>query len=354
MGKIRYAIIGAGTMGQEHIRNLALIPDAAVTAIADSDDGMRGAAAAMAGPEVRAFDNPHDLLAADLADALVIATPNHTHAEVLMPALATGLPILVEKPLCTTMEDCRRVVDAASGRSAPVWVAMEYRYMPPVARLIEEVRAGTIGTLRMLAIREHRFPFLTKVGDWNRFSRNTGGTMVEKCCHFFDLMRLIVGAEPVRVFSSGAQDVNHLDERYGGETPDMVDNAFVIVDFENGARALLDLCMFAEVSRDQEEISAIGERGKVEACVPSSTLFIGLRDSGDRHTETIPVDADVLAAGHHHGSTYFEHLAFRKAMLNDTAPEVGLNDGLKAVAMGLAAERSIRERRPVDLSEFGL
>ena len=354
MSATRYAIIGSGNMGQEHMRNLALIPDATVTAIADPDTGMREKAAALAGPEVRAFEDPRDLLAADIADALVIATPNHTHVDHLIPALETGLPIMVEKPLCTTIEDCQAVLAAANGRSAPVWVAMEYRYMPPVARLIEEVRAGTIGRLRMLAIREHRFPFLTKVGDWNRFARNTGGTMVEKCCHFFDLMRVIVDSEPVRVYASGAQDVNHLDERYDGRTPDMVDNAYAIVDFEGGARAMLDLCMFAEISRDQEEIAAVGDRGKVEAGIPSSTLFVGLRDSAEQRTETIPVDPDILAAGNHHGSTYFEHLAFRKAMRDGTAPEVGLHDGLKAVAMGLAAERSITERRPVDMSEFEL
>ncbi len=354
MSATRYAIIGSGNMGQEHMRNLALIPEATVTAIADPDTGMREKAAALAGPQVRAFDDPRDLLAADIADVLVIASPNHTHVHQLMPALETGLPIMVEKPLCTNLEDCQAVLAAANGRSAPVWVAMEYRYMPPVTRLIEEVRAGTIGRLRMLAIREHRFPFLKKVGDWNRFERNTGGTMVEKCCHFFDLMRVIVDAEPVRVFASGAQDVNHLDERYDGEIPDMVDNAYVIVDFRNGARSLLDLCMFAEISRDQEEIAAVGERGKVEAGVPSSTLFIGDRESGESRTEIVPVDPDVLAAGNHHGSTYFEHLAFRRAMLEGTAPEVGLADGLKAVAMGLAAERSIKERRPVEMAEFGL
>ena len=354
MSATRYAIIGSGNMGQEHMRNLALIPDVAVTAIADPDAGMREKAAALAGPDVRAFEDARDLLAADVADALVIATPNHTHVDFLLPALETGLPIMVEKPLCTTAEDCRTVIEAANGRAAPVWVAMEYRYMPPVARLIEEVRAGTIGTLRMLAIREHRFPFLPKVGDWNRFARNTGGTMVEKCCHFFDLMRLIVDAEPVRVYASGAQDVNHLDERYDGETPDMVDNAFVIVDFAGGARGLLDLCMFAEISRDQEEISAVGEKGKVEAGVPSSTLFIGNRETGESHTEIVPVDPEILAAGNHHGSTYFEHLAFRKAIQDGTAPEVGLTDGLKAVAMGLAAERSIVERRPVEMAELGL
>ena len=68
------------------------------------------------------------------------------------------------------------------------------------------------GDFKMLTITEHRFPFLQKVGDWNRFNENSGGTFVEKCCHFFDLMRLIIGADPIRVMASGRQEVNHLDE----------------------------------------------------------------------------------------------------------------------------------------------
>ena len=68
----------------------------------------------------------------------------------------------------------------------------------------------------------------------------TGGTLVEKCSHFFDLMRRILRAEPTRVMATGAQDVNHL------ESADVIDNAFVLVDFEGGRRACLELCMFAE------------------------------------------------------------------------------------------------------------
>ena len=62
--------------------------------------------------------------------------------------------------------------------------------MPAMQLFREQVQAGITGRMRMFAIREHRYPFLRKVGDWNRFARNTGGTLVEKCCHFFDLMRL--------------------------------------------------------------------------------------------------------------------------------------------------------------------
>ena len=345
---LRYGIIGSGNMGQEHIRYLKMLPDAQVTAIADPDREMRQAAAALAGPQAQVFEDYHDLLAAGLVDALVIASPNQTHADILLDVLPANLPILAEKPLCTSVEDCQRVLKAAAGRTASVWVAMEYRYMPPVTRLIEEVHKGTIGKLHMLSLREHRYPFLQKVGDWNRFARNTGGTMVEKCCHFFDLMRLIIAAEPIRLYASGGQAVNHLNERYNGETPDIIDNAFVIVDFDDGVRACLDLCMFAEISRDQEEIVAVGDSGKIECGIPSSTVTIGLRESDRLEHIPIPVDAGLLAAGHHHGSTFFQHKQFFDMVRSGGTPDVSLEDGLKAVAMGAAAETSIRSGLPVE------
>jgi predicted dehydrogenase len=268
--------------------------------------------------------------------------------------LGRELHVLVEKPLCTTLEDCLHVEQAAARHPGLVWVGMEYRYMPPVARLVEEVRKGSVGRLRMLAIREHRFPFLPKVGDWNRFSRNTGGTLVEKCCHFFDLMNLIVDSPPLRVYASGAMDVNHQDERYDGEKPDILDNAFAVVDFENGCRALLDLCMFAEGSRNQEEIAATGDAGKLECFIPESTLVKGRRTPREVETLHVPVDEHILAAGGHHGSTYYEHLAFLSAIRRGDAPEVGVREGLMAVAMGIAGERSVKEGRPVALAELGV
>jgi predicted dehydrogenase len=287
-------------------------------------------------------------------DAVVIASPNHTHARVLDDVFQTGLHVLCEKPLCTTLEDARAVARKARSHPGVFWVAMEYRYMPPVARLIQEVRGGTVGRLRMLAIREHRMPFLEKVGHWNRFARNTGGTLVEKCCHFFDLMNLITGSRATRVYASGGRDVNHLDERYDGEVPDILDNAFALVDYEDGCRALLDLCMFAEGSRNHNEIAATGDAGKVECFVPDSNVVIGRRDPRAVETLHVPVDEAILRAGFHHGSTYYEHRAFLEAIRSGGPPEVSAEDGLRAVALGVAAERSVAEKRPVEMSELGL
>ena len=350
--RLRYGVLGTGMMGIEHLKNLALVPGAEVVAFADPHAESRRWARLVTGAGPAAYASAAELFADPRVDALVIATPNHTHRAVLEAAFATRKPMLMEKPLCTTIADARWAAERAAVHPAPVWCAMEYRYMPPVARLLEEVRAGTIGRLRMFAIREHRFPFLPKVGDWNRFARNTGGTLVEKCCHFFDLMRLVVASEPVRVYASAAQDVNHLDERYGGETPDILDNAFVVVDFANGVRALLDLCMFAEASRNQEEICATGERGKVECFIPESTLVIGQRAPRSVTTEHVAVEERLLAAGHHHGSTYFQHLRFFDAVTRGARVEVSAEDGLRAVAIGAAAEKSAREKRPVEMREL--
>ena len=355
---IKYGIIGAGTMAREHILNISLIENAEVVALSDPHEASLNQCKDILKTKVPCFKNHQDMIKENLVDVYLISSPNFTHIEILKDVIKTKKHILVEKPLCTNTKDCLEIKKLTKDYPSLFWTAMEYRYMPPVAKFINEIHNKTIGELKTLTIREHRFPFLKKVNNWNRFEKNTGGTLVEKCCHFFDLMRLIAKSKPISVYASGAQDVNHLDEEYDGKKPDIIDNAYVIVNFENGARSLLELCMFAENSDMQEELVATGNKGKIETSVPSnesgkisSNLRIGMRD-GETKLETIEVDKKILEAGHHHGSTYFEHLAFLNAIKNNSNPEVSLNDGLIAVAVGEAAEKSIKLKRLVKLEEI--
>jgi myo-inositol 2-dehydrogenase/D-chiro-inositol 1-dehydrogenase len=354
--RVSYGIIGCGMMGQEHLRNIALLPDAQVAAIYEPDAGMRQIASGLA-PGAAMVGSVAEVVAHPDVDCVLIASPNHRHfAQLLEIAAVRPLPILVEKPLFTDPRDAAAVSDFAKTYPAPVWVAMEYRYMPPVARFIEQAATVT-GGIRMLTIREHRYPFLEKVGSWNRFNRNSGGTFVEKCCHFFDLMRLILKSEPIRVMASAGQAVNHLDERYDGEVPDILDNGYVLIDFASGARAMLELCMFADGSRYQEEISAVGAAGKIECLVPgpgrfwseelgpapTPQLVVSPRRPAAPYMVEIPVDPKLLAAGDHNGSTYYQHLKFCAVVRRGGAVEVTLDDGWKAVAMGMAAQESARD-----------
>lgn len=354
MGKrISYGVIGCGMMGQEHLRNIALLPDAGVAAIYEPDAAMRAQAAALA-PEASMAGSIEALLGQSRLDCLLIASPNHLHfAQLKEIAAIRALPVLVEKPLFSDPVHAVAVRSFAETYPAPLWVAMEYRYMPPVARFIEQAEEVT-GGIRMLTIREHRYPFLEKVDGWNRFNRNTGGTFVEKCCHFFDLMRFILKSEPVRIMASAGQEVNHLDETYDGETPDIWDCGYVLADFANGARAMLELCMFAEGSRYQEEISAVGASGKIECLVPGPRRFwpaelgaaptaqviVSPRRPQGPYAVEIPVDQTLLAAGDHNGSTFYQHQRFCAVVRGDAPVEVTVEDGWKAVAMGMAAQLS--------------
>ena len=363
MNKVRYGIIGCGMMAREHVQNIGLLPYGEVTVVYDPVRELAESCAALAGA-AHVADTLADLLAFDALDALVIVSPNFLHVDQLqLIAQTRPLPVLCEKPLYTDPGQAEAIARLAADYPAPLWVAMEYRYMPPVAAFIEQAAQAT-GGIKMLTVREHRFPFLPKVGDWNRFNATSGGTLVEKCCHFFDLMRVILKDEPVRVMASAGQAVNHLEERYDGRTPDIWDHGYVILDFKGGARALLELCMFAEGARYQEEIIAIGPKAKIEAKVPGPgrfwpkalgaapvpQLIISPRAPKGPILAEIPVDPTILEAGDHNWSTFYQHQRFNAVVRGEGVVEVTAEDGMRAVAMGLAAQESARTGQAVTLN----
>ena len=158
---------------------------------------------------------------------------------------------------------------------------------------------------------------------------------------------------PQRVMASGSQSVNHLDERYDGQSVDMLDNAFVVVEFSEGRRAMLDLCMFAEATHSQEELAVTGALGKLEALVPQNIVRQGLRGShsiGNVGTDVI-YDPTILHEGLHHGSSFVEHQQFAHAIRSGSPAEVSTADGLWSVAIGEAAHRSIDDGRIVEIAE---
>ncbi len=347
-----YAIVGCGMMGREHMQNIALVQDANLCAIVDTNIDSINEAKALAADlkqDIQCFDTIDAMFDTCAIDAVIIAAPNHKHFDIVQSIMQHDVAILLEKPMCTTVDNANILLQIAHDYRPLLWVGMEYRYMPPVARFIDRVHACETGPVKMLSIKEHRFPFLTKVGDWNRFNRNTGGTLVEKCCHFFDLMRFIIQKEPVRIYASGGQDVNHLDEIYDGEQSDILDNAYVIVDFEGGTRAILDLCMFAEGSEQQEEIYALGAEGKLEVKIPAATVTWSPRDKSGIKIETVETSKDALSAGDHHGATYYQLKDFHAALTQGLHPKVGAIDGLRSVQMGAAAHQSIETGLPVRL-----
>ena len=115
--KIKYAIIGAGCMGQEHILNIGLIDDAEVVALCDTSEKSIQESLDLLANDVAIFDNYNDLIEANIANAFIIATPNFTHIDVLKDVMRSEVHLLIEKPLCTTVKDCQEFEKLADRKS---------------------------------------------------------------------------------------------------------------------------------------------------------------------------------------------------------------------------------------------
>jgi len=229
----RYGLIGAGRMGQEHIRSLAFVEGAELVAVAEPNDRpMNRTFETLRNSPFRPaiYSEWREMIAAAQLDAVILATPSFEHHDMLVELMTSDLAILVEGPLCSNLKQAQNIVKLAEAREALTHVGLAYRYMPPVARFLERLHAGEAGTPRMLTIREHRGPS-TPLTD-----APVGGTFVEICSHFFDLMRTALKDEPVRIYASAGRDAPSPDETFDKAAPDILDNAMVIIDFSK-ARA---------------------------------------------------------------------------------------------------------------------
>jgi len=161
--------------------------------------------------------------------------------------------------------------------------------------------------------------------------------------------------------------MNHKDEVYGEDQPDILDHAFVTVNFASGAKAVLDLNMFAE-DEQTETVTAVCELGKVEAKAPESTVRVLRRRSVSLfgrvppppeqralpEVERLPVPEELAKAGYHEGSTFFELHAFVRAASGKTPVPVTARDGRIAVMIGAAAQESILTNSVVRLNVPGV
>ena len=265
----RFNLIGSGLNGMEHIRVTQMEGRATIHGVFDTSArsaavAQKAFAQAAPGASLVAYDSLEAACNDPAVDGLIICTPNYSHIDVARVAAKSGKHILLEKPMATTVPDAYEIAQIANAHPAVFQIGLQYRYKPIYVEAIHAaLERKTIGNIKTITILEHRFPFLDKVKQWNKFSKYSGGTLVEKCCHYFDLMNLFAGARPVSVFATGSMAVNFLEFEYAGEKSDILDNAFVIVTYENGVRANFNLCMFSPMF--YEELVLCGDEGRLKA-----------------------------------------------------------------------------------------
>lgn len=342
---LNIGLLGAGWFGREaHLRNLVRLDGVRVGAVSSRSPGSLEAARGIVGPDLKTFSDWREVLALDELDAVIVALTNDQHHEAATAALRAGKHVLCEKPLGLTIGQCNDIIDAAGESGKILQIGHEMRFQRLYHHMKEMIDLGAIGDLQLMWCREFRGPMRP---GWRSSEALTGGTILEKNVHHLDLFNWMMDCPPVRVSAHGGTNV--LKDR------EILDNAQILIEYEGGRRASLELCLFAPYGGDCE-IGACGDLGRIDTKNQALELVHHRFDVPDRQVMQIADEGDaanfVDSSGRVDRGIGPELEHFVECIRHDRTP---LNDGPAArlaVAVCLAAQESIRRRESVTIAEI--
>ena len=329
---IGVAVLGAGRMGQTHLRTLAGIGHVQVVAVADPDHAAAERGRALAGAP-RALSEPLEAIADPAVDAVVVVTPTSTHAALIEAALDAGKAVWSEKPIALDLAQTERVVARWRERGVPIQLGFMRRFDPGYVRARELIASGELGRIEQFrAYSRDTYPPPVE------FLRHSGGAFLDMSVHDFDLARFLVGeVEEVQAWGGVL-----FDERFA--QADDVDTAVTVLRFENGALGVVEMSRHSAWGYDIRT-EVFGALGKVVIEAPQKTPATWSRRFGFEgdHFENFPDRFETAFRR--------ELEAFFEALVRGEPPSPGPEDALETLRLALAATRSWREGRPVRVRE---
>ncbi|MCP2635866.1 Gfo/Idh/MocA family oxidoreductase [Microbacterium sp. HD4P20] len=439
--RVRYAIVGTGSRAQMYLDaiNGPHADVAELVAWSDTNEGRldwyearlqaRGAGA----PPRFAPDELGAAVVRYGVDRVIVTSPDWTHDRHIVAALEAGADAVVEKPLTTTPDGVRAIADAAKRTGRDVTVTFNYRYSPRNSALKRALSAGEIGEVTSVHFEwvldtAHGADYFRR---WHRDKDRSGGLLVHKASHHFDLVNWWLADTPTRVFASGGlrfygaenaaqrglgprpargsddsplRDAFSLDlrddpdlrglyleqEAYDGYLRDrdvfdagitIEDNLSLVVDYAAGAS--MSYALNAHAPWEGYTVAINGTRGRAELTVvergevllgasgrPTAIVDPSARPDHVEGGAARPVGERLVVQNHFgrarevpipegdggHGGGDARLLAevFRGATEDPLGHAATWRDGVAAVAVGLAGNRSLETRNAVRIDDLGL
>jgi predicted dehydrogenase len=335
--RLKVGFLGTGMMGLSHVELIRdEFPQVELSAICDPHQPYLEKAK-NAAPAAKVCKDAQELIASGV-DAVVISTPGCTHADFTEQCLKAGKHVFAEKPVMTTRDGCGRMVELANRHNKQVvLINHELRYSKFFQKVKDLVGEGAVGRPRLVWCKEFRGPFLKKVNDWIQDSRYSGGCLVDKNCHHFDLMNWWVGSRPTKVSGFGGNDV----VRVVNNEHEVIDNASVSFEYENGVRGGLLLCMFSPKTGEDLEMGVIGSEGMIQTKMSREEIWQWKR--GAEKSDPIVHHLPSRKVGWHAHHGFIEtHTAFFDAIQKGTRPLTDVRDCVDGTLLAIAAEEAIK------------
>ncbi|HWQ79443.1 MAG TPA: inositol 2-dehydrogenase [Anaerovoracaceae bacterium] len=334
--KIKVGIIGTGRIGRVHTMSITnYLPQVEIKGVTDIYPDQAREWAEQTGIRT-VYKDYKEMIADPEIDAVLICSSTDTHAEIAVEAAKAGKHIFCEKPVDLSVEKVEAVIAAAKNAGVKLQIGFNRRFDHNFRKVKELIDNGTLGDLQILKITS-RDPSPPPI----EYVKVSGGIFMDMTIHDFDMARFLTGSEAEEVYVAAACMVDPAI----GEAGD-VDTALITIRFKNGVICVIDNSRKAAYGYDQR-VEAFGSKGKAETAndCPSTTIW---------STETgVYSEKPLYFFLERYMDSFAEEMKqFVNTLINGTDTPVTGYDGLQPIKLGLAARKSVAERRPVRLSEI--
>lgn len=333
---IKIGIIGAGRIGKVHCQSISYIKDAVVEAIADPLVNEEIKLWAKKFGINKVYSDYHEILNDKEISAVLICSSTDTHSGISIEAITAGKHVFCEKPIDHNVEKILKVKQALANSNIKYQVGFNRRFDHNFAAMKKAIDAGKIGELNILKITS-RDPAPPPVN----YIALSGGIFLDMTIHDFDMVRYLSDSEIDEIYAIGGV---YVDQAIGDAGD--IDTAIITMKLTNGAMAVIDNCRRSSYGYDQRA-EAFGSDGQVAISNDTASNTVISDSTG------VKSEKPLLFFLERYMEAYTNEIeSFINSIKNDTPVEVGIEDGLAPVLIGLAAKKSLNEQRAVKIAEI--
>lgn len=340
----RFALAGFGAWGKHHAKVIAETTGARLAAVAAPSEASRAEAAHLY-PEAAIFADSCAMIEQADFDIIDIVTPSHTHRHLAIAAMKRGKHVLLEKPMATSVEDCKAIIAAAAESRVKLALGHEFRLSSQWGEVKSIIDSGTIGEPQYVLIELLRKPYRLGADGWRYDPTRVGSWVLEEPIHFFDLARWYLEGcgDPVELHAYG----NSRDSR----RPQLFDNFSAMFKCANGSYAVISQTLAA--FEHHQTVKVTGTKGAIWAGWGGAldrTLepecFLKIFDG-----ETL-VSQPIARASGEVFELQEEISQTIKMVRGEPCVLATAHDGLWSAGLCLLAEESIRQNKPLPVADL--
>jgi predicted dehydrogenase len=337
--RISICVIGAGRAGIVHARAIAQIPNAHLAGLVDSSEERCRKVWRELGFAPR-YSTYQDAVADGSIDAVVVATPTDSHAEIVLAAAEAGKHVFCEKPMATRVSDCMEMIEATERKQVKLQIGFMRRFDSGFQQASEVIERGDIGEV-VLVKSLTRGPSIPR--RWHYDVDRSGGVLAEVNSHDIDTVRWFTGSEFAQVYAVAG---NYRCPDVRAEFSTFYDSISLIASLDNGMQAMIDGGVSVRYGYDAR-VEVLGTEGvMLVGRLPEGAVAV-CTGNGQIVQRVAASWQDLFAQAY-----VAENRAFVAAIQDDQDPLVTGRDGLMAMKVVEAGNQSVRDGRPVHLDSL--